>query len=69
MKRVSNSNLEGAVAAQASAFAGESDRPSEADGIKLTDLKREIGEAHVQYDTVTVEIDRRADRDHHRQGP
>ena len=55
---VSNSNLEDAVAAQASAFAGESDRPSEADGIELTDLKREIGEAHVQYETVTVEIDR-----------
>ena len=55
---VSNSNLEEAVAAQASAFAGKSDRPSDAEGIELSDLKREIGDAHVQYDTVTVEIDR-----------
>ena len=44
---VSNSNLEEAVAAQASEFAGKSDRPSDAEGIELSDLKREIGDAHM----------------------
>ena len=55
---VSNTKLEDAVAAQAQAFAERSDRPSDGNGIELTELKREIGEAHVQYETVTVELDR-----------
>ena len=55
---VSNTKLEDAVAAQAQAFAERSDRPADGKGIELTELKREIGEAHVQYETVTVELDR-----------
>ena len=55
---VSNTKLEDAVAAQAQAFAGRSDRPADGKGVELTELKREIGEAHVQYETVTVELDR-----------
>lgn len=46
------------VKARAKELAARSDRPSDANGIKLGPLKREIAEAAIVYSTVRVEIER-----------
>ena len=56
-----NSKIEEVIAARAKAMADNSDRPADAEGIKLTPLTREIGEDSVQYGFATVELDRDAD--------
>ena len=58
---VANSKLDGLLAERCAEFAAKSDRPSDGAGISLTPLAREIGDAHVRYSHVSVELDR-ADR-------
>ena len=55
---VPRSKLEEAVAARAREFAARSDRPSDAKGIELTPLKREVADGGITYDNVTIRIDR-----------
>jgi benzoyl-CoA-dihydrodiol lyase len=57
-KVVSNSRFEDAIAEQAKKFADASDRPSDAKGIELAPLNREISGDFIRYDHVQVEIDR-----------
>ena len=54
------SSFEDVLAAKVEAFAASSDRPATAKGIDLTPLEREIGDASLEYSTVSVEIDRAA---------
>lgn len=53
-----NSKFDETVAARVAAMAGTSDRPSDAAGIALPELGREIDGDLIRYDLVTVEIDR-----------
>jgi benzoyl-CoA-dihydrodiol lyase len=46
------------VAARAQEFACSSDRPTDAQGIVLTPINREIEDARIIYDNVTIDIDR-----------
>ncbi len=46
------------VRRRAEALAARSDRPRDAEGIRLTPLARHIGETEITYDTVTVGLDR-----------
>ncbi|MCB1757911.1 MAG: 2,3-epoxybenzoyl-CoA dihydrolase, partial [Gammaproteobacteria bacterium] len=55
---VPTSKFADTVAERAAAFAADSDRPTGEQGVKLTPLKREIGESTVQYKHVRAEIDR-----------
>ena len=56
---VANSKFDEAVAERARAFAAQSDRPSDARGVKLTPLDRTIHEdGSLSYTTVEVAIDR-----------
>jgi len=55
---VVKSKWDEAVKARAKELAARSDRPSDANGIKLSPLKREIAEAAIVYSTVRVEIER-----------
>ncbi len=55
---VPNSKFDEAVLARAKDFASKSPRPSEAQGVKLTPLKRQIGEDAITYSTVEVALDR-----------
>jgi benzoyl-CoA-dihydrodiol lyase len=55
---VVKSKWDEAVKARAKELAARSDRPSDAKGIKLTPLKRDIGDAAIDYKTVRVEIER-----------
>ena len=57
---VPRSAFDETVAARAAEFAARSDRPADADGIALTPLGRTIGDARIDYDTLSVEIDRAA---------
>src|SRR5579871_1102327 len=59
---IPNTKLEDAVAQRAKDFAGKSDRPGDARGIKLTPLKRNATSAGVEYSSVSVAIDRDARR-------
>ncbi|MGI9372112.1 MAG: 2,3-epoxybenzoyl-CoA dihydrolase [Hyphomicrobiales bacterium] len=53
-----NSELEDKVRMRAEELARQSNRPSDATGIKLDPLNREFGENHVTYSYVEVEFDR-----------
>ncbi|MCP1335864.1 2,3-epoxybenzoyl-CoA dihydrolase [Futiania mangrovi] len=55
---VPNSRFEDAVRERALALAATSDRPSDAEGITLGPLAREIAGDTIRYSTVRVEIDR-----------
>ncbi len=55
---VPNSKFDEAVLARAKDFASKSPRPSDAEGVKLTPLKRQIGEDAITYSTVEVALDR-----------
>jgi benzoyl-CoA-dihydrodiol lyase len=55
---VVKSKWDEAVKARAKELAARSDRPRDAKGIKLTPLKRDIGDAAIDYKTVRVEIER-----------
>jgi benzoyl-CoA-dihydrodiol lyase len=55
---VANSKWKDAVTARAREFAGKSDRPKDAKGIKLTPLQRRIEDDRLSYTHVEVEIDR-----------
>ena len=57
---VPNSRIEETTMARAKEFAAQSDRPSDGTGIALTPLERAFGDAHVNYSTVTLELDRDA---------
>ncbi len=55
---VPRSKLEETVAARAKQFAERSDRPSDAKGIELTPLGRQITADGITYDNVAVQLDR-----------
>jgi benzoyl-CoA-dihydrodiol lyase len=55
---VVKSKWDEAVKARAKELAARSDRPTDAKGIKLTPLRREISETAISYSTVRVEIER-----------
>lgn len=55
---VPTSKLDEALAARLKSAAEASDRPSNAEGIKLTPLTREFGDDHVRYNSVSIEIER-----------
>ncbi|MDH3593869.1 MAG: 2,3-epoxybenzoyl-CoA dihydrolase [Rhodospirillales bacterium] len=55
---VPRSKLEETVAARAMQFAERSDRPSDAKGIELTPLGRQITADGITYDNVAVQLDR-----------
>jgi benzoyl-CoA-dihydrodiol lyase len=55
---VANSKWKDAVTARAREFAGKSDRPKDAKGIKLTPLQRRVEDDRLSYTHVEVEIDR-----------
>jgi benzoyl-CoA-dihydrodiol lyase len=55
---VPSSSFEDTVRRRAMEMASDSDRPSDAPGVKLTPLTREIGEDRIKYSTLVVEIDR-----------
>ncbi|MGH8957539.1 MAG: 2,3-epoxybenzoyl-CoA dihydrolase, partial [Acidimicrobiia bacterium] len=49
------------VEARVTDAARTTDRPSDTEGIELRDLPREIGDDHIEYESVTVTIDRRSE--------
>ena len=53
------SNFSQAVAAKASEFAQNSDRPVSAQGIKFTPLKRKMGGDQVRYKNIQIDLDRK----------
>ncbi len=55
---VPTSRFAEAVATRAMEFAGQSDRPENAEGVELKALNREFGESSVHYPNLNVEIDR-----------
>jgi benzoyl-CoA-dihydrodiol lyase len=55
---VPRSKLEETVAARARQFAERSDRPSDAKGIGLTPLRRQITADGITYDNVAIQLDR-----------
>ncbi len=55
---VANSKLDDMLNQRCAEFAGKSDRPGNAQGIALTPLTRSLGDDHVRYSHVTVELDR-----------
>ncbi len=55
---VPNSKLDEVLTARLDDAVKASDRPSGAAGVALSPLKREFGDDHVRYGSVTVEIDR-----------
>jgi benzoyl-CoA-dihydrodiol lyase len=56
---VPRSKMAETVKARAQDFAKKTDRPANAKGVKLTELKREIAGDTVTYDNVTAKIDRK----------
>ncbi len=52
------SKLGEAAAARAEALAAQTDRPTDAKGIALTPLQREVGDTEIAYSHVTVTLDR-----------
>ena len=48
------------VVARARAFAAQSDRPDDAEGVVLSPLQRSVGDARIEYSTLWAEIDRLA---------
>ncbi|MCP5080402.1 MAG: 2,3-epoxybenzoyl-CoA dihydrolase [Alphaproteobacteria bacterium] len=55
---VPNSKLDALLGERCAEFAAKSDRPSDQGGISFSPLSREIGEAHVRYTHVSVELER-----------
>lgn len=55
---VPTSRFAEAVATRAMEFAGQSDRPENAEGVELKALNREFGESSVHYPNLNIEIDR-----------
>ena len=55
---VPRSKMIDSVKARAAEFAAKTDRPKDAKGIKLTELKRDISGDTITYGSVTAEIDR-----------
>ena len=56
---VANSKLDELLARRIKDSAAQSDRPANAKGIDLTPLEREMGENHLHYTNVTVDLDRK----------
>ncbi|MCZ6605246.1 MAG: 2,3-epoxybenzoyl-CoA dihydrolase, partial [Alphaproteobacteria bacterium] len=57
---VPSSKLEEVTRERAAEFAAKSDRPTDAKGVELTPLAREITETSVQYSHVRLDLDRKA---------
>ncbi|NKB60416.1 MAG: benzoyl-CoA-dihydrodiol lyase [Alphaproteobacteria bacterium] len=55
---VPRSRLREVAVERATAFAAGADRPTDAVGVALTPLNREISETEIRYDTVTIALDR-----------
>ncbi len=55
---VPRSKMAETVRERAEEFARRTDRPTDAEGIRLTPLNRRIGDTEIVYDTVTVGLDR-----------
>jgi benzoyl-CoA-dihydrodiol lyase len=55
---VQGSKFDDTVAQRANEFAAQSDRPTDAKGIALTPLKREIVDDYINYEFVTIELDK-----------
>jgi len=55
-----NTKIDALIEERAAEFAAKSSRPDEGPGVELAPLERTIGDDHLQYELVTVELDRKA---------